>query len=205
MDLYLQNIHFSIDGQPVFQDFELRVKSGEKALLRGPSGSGKSTLLRMLLGFVQPHKGAIWIGERRLTPKNVWGLRQKIGYVPQELRLGNIPVQQFFHDLFSYRANRHLQPSESDIRQQLRRFRLPVSTLAKNAEQLSGGEKQRLVIVAALLLQRPIYLLDEATSALDEELEQQVIEYFRTRKACTVLAVAHQGEWTGFQETRLAY
>lgn len=204
MDLHFQNICLSLDGRWLFKDFNLRVKSGEKVLLRGPSGSGKSTLLRMLLGFVQPLQGEVWLGKERLTAKSVWGLRQTIGYVPQDLRLGNSTVRQFLEDLFSYRANRHLQPTASDIVQLFQQFHLPEGTLGKSTGQLSGGERQRLAIIAALLLRRPAYLLDEATSALDEQLKQQVIEHFYSLEDCTVLAVAHQSNWPGFREISLA-
>ena len=56
---------------------------------------------------------------------------------------------------------------------------------------LSGGEKQRVAIVSAILLERPIMLLDEASSALDRVSRAAVAEWFRSRRELTVLSVAH--------------
>ncbi|MCK5863361.1 MAG: energy-coupling factor ABC transporter ATP-binding protein, partial [Candidatus Hydrogenedentes bacterium] len=55
----------------------------------------------------------------------------------------------------------------------------------------SGGEKQRIALIAALLLHRPLLLLDEAASALDNTTKQGVREYLRNRKDLTILSVSH--------------
>jgi energy-coupling factor transporter ATP-binding protein EcfA2 len=66
--------------------------------------------------------------------------------------------------------------------------------LEKEIQTLSGGEKQRVAIVSAILLERRIFLLDEAYSALDREARDIVLDYFRCREDLTVLSVSHDPE-----------
>jgi len=63
---------------------------------------------------------------------------------------------------------------------------------------LSGGEKQRLALVSALLLDRPILLLDEASAALDAEAKRAVAAHLSGMHDLTVLSVSHDAEWQGF-------
>ncbi|MCB1306305.1 MAG: ATP-binding cassette domain-containing protein, partial [Leptospiraceae bacterium] len=61
---------------------------------------------------------------------------------------------------------------------------------------LSGGEKQRIALIAALLLDRPILLLDEPSSALDESSRDRVMELLASKHNLTILSVSHDREWT---------
>jgi ABC-type bacteriocin/lantibiotic exporter with double-glycine peptidase domain len=66
---------------------------------------------------------------------------------------------------------------------------------------LSGGEKQRIALVSALLLDREILLLDEASSALDQAAKFAVIDLLKSRAALTVLSISHDKEWIGFSDS----
>jgi putative ABC transport system ATP-binding protein len=68
---------------------------------------------------------------------------------------------------------------------------LPEEILQKKLELLSGGEKQRIAIVIALLLQRKIFLLDEITSALDKNLKQKIMDFFLQKHDATVMLISH--------------
>jgi putative ABC transport system ATP-binding protein len=70
-------------------------------------------------------------------------------------------------------------------------FEIPVSFLDKNIEELSGGEKQRIAIINALLLERKIFLLDEISSSLDNSLKIKTIDFFLTKPDFTVLYISH--------------
>ncbi len=71
-------------------------------------------------------------------------------------------------------------------------------------ESLSGGEKQRIAIVAALLLDRPILLLDEVTSALDRQSKERVWQLLAGLQNKTIIGVAHEGEGLPFAERQIA-
>ncbi len=194
------DIHLRFDNHRLFSGMSLSVASGEKVLLHGPSGSGKSTLLRLLLGFVQPDSGEVQIDGQPLNAQTVWNLRQKTGFVSQDVQIGSGSAYRFLQDLLDYRSNQHLSYTESDFLQHFKSFRLPEQALHQDVSRLSGGERQRLAIIAVLLLQRPLYLLDEPVSALDPELRQMVIQRFREMDSATVIAVDHQGDWEGFRK-----
>jgi putative ABC transport system ATP-binding protein len=79
----------------------------------------------------------------------------------------------------------------SEINHLLNFFELPKEILNKNIEELSGGEKQRVAIINALLLQRKIFFLDEITSALDQKLKRKVLDFFLANSNFTVLYISH--------------
>ena len=171
---------------------------GEKALLTGPSGCGKSTVLRCLLGFVAPEAGSVHIQGQPLIEHSVWSLRRHLAYVDQEPDLGTETIAEILERPFHYRANARLRGNIERVPELFERFGLVPSLLDKEAGDLSGGEKQRIALIAAVLLDRSIFLLDEATSALDKASKKIVIDYFRTRDDVTALFVAHDSEWFSF-------
>jgi putative ABC transport system ATP-binding protein len=77
----------------------------------------------------------------------------------------------------------------------MKELELEKDILDKNFENLSGGEKQRIGILIALLLERDIFLLDEATSALDSELKKKVVDHFLKHEEWTLFIISHDREW----------
>ncbi len=178
----------------------MSVQAGEKVLLTGPSGCGKSTVLRCLLGFVAPEAGSIHIQGQPLTEHSIWSLRKHLAYVAQEPDLGTERIARVLERPFHYRANASLRENLQRVPELFERFGLGQSLLDKEAGDLSGGEKQRVALIAAILLDRSIFLLDEATSALDKASKQDVTDYFRTHDDVTALFVAHDAEWFSFAD-----
>jgi putative ABC transport system ATP-binding protein len=176
----------------VLSNFSFEVAKGDKINIAGRSGIGKTTLFRLLLGFEKPDKGVIYFNEELLTEDKIWEVRRHVAYVSQDLSIGRGLVRSFFSETLSYKANlQHKLTSEKEILQQLTYFDLPETILDKNIEELSGGEKQRIAIVNALLLKRTIFLLDEVTSALDSALKTKVLDYFLSNAEFTVLYISH--------------
>lgn len=196
--LEARNIEIRFGGQVVLHGFSLSLAPGEKALLTGPSGSGKSTVLRCFLGFVVPDGGAMYINGAALTAETVWTLRRQLAYVAQEPDLGTGTATDALERPFHFRANASLRPNLKRIPELLERFRLPGAILQKDVGSLSGGEKQRIALISAILLDRRIFLLDEVTSALDKASRQTIADYFRTREDATMLAVAHDTDVFSF-------
>lgn len=195
MQLQLKDLSLRLGGKPLFRDFNLEVANGEKILIKGPSGSGKSTLLRIILGFVRPDQGEVRIDGEQLTPGNIWSLRRRMAFVSQDLNIGSGKVKDFIHDIYGYRANRHLEYDEEHILTIFGRFGLEADKLWQDIRKLSGGEKQRVTLIVALLLDRELYLLDEVTSAIDEALRNTVIEYLAGLEGKTMIVVSHDLGW----------
>ena len=196
--LEARDLNVRFGDQAVLNGFSMVLQAGEKALLTGPSGGGKSTVLRCLLGFVAPQAGSVHVHGQELTSEAVWELRRHLAYVGQEPDLGIGTVAEVLERPFHFRANAALRKNLSRIPELFEHFGLAEPLLAKETSSLSGGEKQRVALVSALLLDRNIFLLDEVTSALDTRSRQLVVDYFRSREEATVLFVAHESDLFAF-------
>jgi putative ABC transport system ATP-binding protein len=175
----------------LFERFSLSLLEGERTTVTGRSGSGKSTLLRCIVGFLSPAEGSIHVKGERVSAATIWRLRCLMAYVPQEPELGTGSVRAILEEPFAYRANAGLQNNLGRIPDLFERLFLSLALLDREMAELSGGEKQRIAIISALLLQREILLLDEATSALDKRARLALAEYLTAQGNITILSVAH--------------
>ena len=188
----IENLDLAFDGRPLLDNFCLEVGQGEKVTIIGPSGCGKSSLLRCILGFVAPCAGSISVQGDALTTDSVWEQRRRLAYVPQEPEPGQGTVAEILKRPFLYQANRHLSFDHNHITALFEALALEPALLNKLIVDLSGGEKQRVTLIGALLLKRDILLLDEPVSALDPDAASRVATQLLQRKDLTVLAVCHQ-------------
>ena len=191
MALKAENVSLTFDGNKVLESFSLEIPVGQKVLITGPSGCGKSMILKCFLGLVIPETGLIAITGKSLTSTTVWNLRRKIAYVTQEPDLAWGTVRQTVYRPFHYSANTHLRKNIDRLAGLMELFRLDDDLLDKSVSKLSGGEKQRIALIVAILLDRPILLLDEPTSALDVRTKRILGEYLHSRTNLTVLVVSH--------------
>lgn len=190
--LEFKQINKQFSEQYLLQDFSLTVAEGDKVNISGKSGIGKSTLFKLVLGFEKPTAGEILYKGKKLDDALVWELRKEVAYVSQDLSIGQGNVREFFVATMSLKANaKQNVDTEAKIKELLAFFELPEVILDKNVEELSGGEKQRVAIINALLLNRKIFLLDEVTSALDKDLKEKVINFFLKNEEFTVLYISH--------------
>ncbi|MCC5891664.1 thiol reductant ABC exporter subunit CydC [Exiguobacterium sp.] len=172
----------------VLVDVDAVFASGTKTAIVGPSGSGKSTLLQLLLAFVRPDEGNVFIDEARLddvTQASIW---QHASVVLQENHFFFGTIRENLA-LAGDRTDDEMTAALASVRLG---FSLDEPVLEKGAN-LSGGERQRLAIARALLKNGEVWLLDEATSALDARTEAAVYqEIFRTAEAATLVMVSHR-------------
>ncbi len=178
--------------QAVLKNFSYTIHEGMKVCIRGRSGSGKSTIFNLILGFEIPDEGRIYYKDTPLDGKMIWNIRKEIAYVSQDLNIGQGSVQELFDETFNFRNNIiYREDYIREIPDLLDEFHLEINVLSKKIENLSGGEKQRIAIINALLLKRKFYLLDECTSALDTSLKEKVMNYFLSQPEITVLYISH--------------
>lgn len=188
----LENITKQFSEKFILHNFSFEIATGEKINISGRSGIGKTTLFRLLLGFEKPDAGKIYFDDELLNDENVWKVRKKVAYVSQDLNIGHGKVSGLFDETLSYKANSpQKKEAEKEIKNFLHFFELPEDTTEKNIEELSGGEKQRIAIINALILRRKIFFLDEASSALDEQLKRKVLDFFMNQSDLTVLYISH--------------
>lgn len=176
---------------------------GGRSTIAGPSGCGKSTLLKCVLGFEQPAAGSIRLFGAELKAASVWGLRRKLAWVPQEPELGEGTAREFLAHMFGYRTNRGDAGRLGRADELAREFLLDGSILGQPVGRLSGGEKQRVALIAALLLERPLLLVDEPFSALDPEARAAVRNHLSQLQAAIICAAHEPLGLDGEQVVRL--
>lgn len=175
--IVIDNITFKYDKE-VFKDFSLVIENGKTILLKGPSGVGKSTLFNLLLGFIKPIKGEIYVeykGEKYPISK----VRKLFSYVPQEniLFSGTIEdnIKIFINEINEEKLTWALKVAEvyDEIYAKPKKLKTP---LVERGGGLSLGQIQRILLAISLLKDHSVLLLDEFTSALDKDLEKRIVE-----------------------------
>lgn len=183
------------DGRPIFDDFSLSFRPGERVGLVGPSGGGKSTLFALLQRFYDVQSGQILIDGQDIARVTQESLREAIGVVPQDISMFHRTVMENI---------RYGRPEATDDEVLEAAFAarcdfiedLPLgmrTIVGERGIKLSGGQRQRIAIARAFLKDAPLLLLDEATSALDGESEEAIREALgRLMNGRTVIAIAHR-------------
>ena len=194
--IVLDGVHFSYGEQAALNGISLVAKRGGVTAIVGESGSGKSTVFKLLMGFYEPHRGAIAIDEKWLGEYTLRELRGKMAYVSQEafvfdgtvyenISCGGVTASEAEVYSAAQAAFAH-----GFIEQMPEGYQTPVG---ERGVKLSGGQRQRIAIARAFLKDAPVLLLDEATSALDSESERLVqLALSGLMKGRTVLAIAHR-------------
>ncbi|MFH1727792.1 MAG: ATP-binding cassette domain-containing protein [Pseudomonadota bacterium] len=185
-----ENINVSFQSKILLENFNLEIYPQDKVLIKGRSGIGKSTILKLLLGFVKADNGQIYFKDDELI-KNIWHIRKNFAYVPQDLDIFAGNTLNLFAEIAAFKGNNGLDFSKDTIIKYFDIFLLEKDILQKNYEDLSGGEKQRIAVIVALLLNKSIFLLDEITSALDKESAEAIIKYFCNLSSATQIIISH--------------
>lgn len=190
--LLVRDLDVSFPPRRVLRGVSLRVDTGQVLCVGGESGCGKSTLLRAILGLV-PGEGEVRVGDVRLGPESVSQVRRLTAYVPQELALPCVGVEEMVMLPFTLKANRALQPNRRALLAEWECLGLSEDLLGKRVAEVSGGQRQRLMLATAGLLRKPLLLADEPTSALDRESAGRVVDYFHhlARQGMAVLVASH--------------
>ena len=163
----------------------LEVGNGEVLALVGPNGAGKTTLLLVLARLLRPTSGRIRFDQRSIDEWPALEYRRRISFVFQTPLLLDMSVAENVAVGLRFRGWRNEQ-----IRARLRPWleRLGISALAgRRAEELSGGEAQRVSLARAFVLEPQLLLLDEPFSALDAPTRSQLLDDLKQ-----LLAVAHR-------------
>lgn len=166
-----------LGGRPVLERVSMAVEPGEIVTLIGPNGSGKTTLVRTILGLQAPQVGRI----RRRA-----GL--KVGYVPQRLTID--PTLPLTVRRFLRLGGRHDEARVQKAVDEVGGSDL----LARQIEELSGGELQRMALARALLREPDLLVLDEPLQGVDFAGQLalfNLIDRVRRRRGCGVLMVSH--------------
>lgn len=192
-----REVSFAYPGRPdLLQSVSLTLSKGETIALTGANGAGKTTLVHLLMRFIEPAAGAIFIDETNIADADLPSLRRQVGYVPQEVLITHATVRENI-------AFGRVDATEQQVLEAARAAMahdficaLPEgydTNVGESGAKLSGGQRQRLALARALLNNPQILILDEATSQIDVAGEAEFIEAARhARAGRAVIVVTHR-------------
>ncbi len=183
-------------NEPLFRNFSLTIRPGERVALVGPTGSGKSSFVKLVQRLYDLDEGRILIDGQDIARVQQGSLRRAIAVVPQDPAL-------FHRTIAENIAYARPEATADEVALAARRarahefiMRLPLgyqTLVGERGVKLSGGERQRVAIARAFLADAPILVFDEATSSLDVETERDVQAAMEELMAGrTTIVIAHR-------------
>ena len=195
-NLSFKDVSFSYsDDKEVIKKINLDIDNGKITALVGPSGAGKSTIFSLILKFIEPSNGSIFIDNYNLNKVNTNYLRRLIGIVPQKTFIFSGTISEAIRfGRPTTKANIVNAARIANAHDFIEELPDGYETfIEERGSNLSGGQLQRISIARALLGDPTILLLDEATSALDAESEESVQKGLQqAMHNRTVLVIAHR-------------
>lgn len=177
------------NGKEALKNVSLSVPKGSFFALLGPNGAGKSTLINIMADTVMPTSGSMQFLGHDMFSERLW-CKRNMGVVPQE-----VAFDPFFtpREILSMICGLYGQKADMKwIDELLERLEL-IEHADKNARQLSGGMRRRLLIAQALVHKPPFVVLDEPTAGVDVELRKRLWDYMRelNDNGTTILLTTH--------------
>ena len=195
--LSLKKVGFRYDSLWAIRDLDLGVKPGELLAVLGPNGSGKSTLLKVVDGILTPQEGEVLLKDRPVSRYTRSDLAKEVAMVAQET-----------HFYFSFsalevvlmgrfpRLGRFQFESKRDMEAASRALKAThcLHLAERPIHELSGGEKQRVLLARALAQEPTVILLDEPTSFLDLRYKKEIFDLISSlthERGLSVMVVSH--------------
>ena len=190
-----KNVNFGYNkNKIIINDFNAKVKAGQKIAIVGPTGAGKTTIVKLLMRFYELNKGSILIDGKDIKEYNRSDIRSLFGMVLQDTWLFNGTIA----DNVRYGK---LNATDNEVKEACKAASVDhfIKTLPDNynmvlneeADNISGGQKQLLTIARVILADPKILILDEATSSVDTRTEiliQEAMDKLMEGRTCFIIA-----------------
>ena len=186
-DIKFKNINYNyISNYPLIKNFTTTIKQGEKVIIKGESGTGKSTLCKLLYREINEFSGKISIGNLNIKTIDSIDYQNNVVYSSQ---VENILLGK---EIEKERLDKIIETCE--LNRVLKKRVLGLNTmLFSGGEELSGGERQLIILARALTRNFNILILDETLSEVNDELEDKILKnIFKTYKDKTIIYVTHK-------------
>jgi iron complex transport system ATP-binding protein len=190
----INDVCFSYRSTKILEDINIKLGSSEILSLVGPNGSGKTTLIKCIDGILKP-EGSIFLGEQEIKTMSRLDIARYLGYVPQSTS-GSLTATVFDTILMGRRPYISWGVGESDVEKVLEMMELlGIEDFAmRDFSELSGGERQKVLVARALCQDPKVILLDEPTSNLDLKHQLEVMEmisFFVKKKDISAIMAIH--------------
>ncbi|MCL0083968.1 ABC transporter ATP-binding protein [Dehalococcoidia bacterium] len=195
MKLEIKGIRFSYGSRPALKEVTFSVKGGEVVGFVGPNGSGKTTLIKCIDRILKPKAGVVLVNGGEIRKMTLHERSRLMAYVPQS---GHSVFSSTVFDTLLLGRKPYIswglsQRDKEVVSQAISLMGLEDYTL-RQFNELSGGERQKVLITRALVQEPEVLLLDEPTSNLDLRHQIEVLNIIRwvaREKGITVLMVLH--------------
>ena len=196
-DIVVKNLSYKNGDKVIISNQNLIIYENDKLLLCGKSGSGKSTLLKILLKYLDNYEGSVFINNTDISLINNDDINENFVYVGQNEKLFN---DTFKNNILLGRYvidedyDKVIKICELEKFRDSRKFK-DEFMIESDGFNISGGERQRIVLARALLKKSNYIILDEALSEVNSSLEKKIIEnIFKYYKDNTLIYVTHKEE-----------
>jgi len=194
--LRVHDLYFSYGSVPVLNGISFHVREGELCGLFGPNGSGKTTLFKCCLNFLKTKQGTVHMCGSDISKLSIREMAKIVAYVPQEHKP---PFPYLVSEVVLMGRTPHLGgvfgiPRRDKMIAIDALDTLGIADLAERPySQLSGGQRQMVLMARAIAQDTPLMFLDEPTSALDFQNQMRIWEIMRTivESGRTIIACSH--------------
>lgn len=200
-ELIFENVTFGYsEQQHILQDINLKIKEGEKIAIIGGNGEGKTTLIHLILGIVLPVSGKIYMGKKDMTEVGLGNWREHFALVGQKTYLFQGTIKNnidLYDDMTLAQVEKFASECGLDMKTESREGGYNYK-ITDNGANLSGGEKQKIAFLRAIIKNAEIIILDEAFSNCDEKSRKIIRQIVMDEKFNkTVILVSHYKEDLG--------
>jgi len=202
-DIIFKGVSYSYNNYDyILTNVNLKIKEGSHVLLNGPSGCGKSTICKIIYKLEKLTNGEVYVGDTNIKDISISTIRNNILYVSQNENLftgsikDNILIDREVENDF-FKKVCQICKIDAIVNKKGMRYDSLIEPSSKN---LSGGEKQRIILARGLLKDTNLIILDEALSEVDYRLESRIIKDIRKHfKTKTIIYISHKNQNKNFE------
>lgn len=193
-NIEFKNVAYSYDSYNIFENLSFNIDKGDFVFVKGDSGVGKSTLFKILTKQINDYKGKVIIDNTNIKNLTLNDIRNNICFVSQneiiftDTILNNIT-------LFKEVAKKELEKviGITGIDKFLKEKNISLNfLLEENGHNISGGERQRILLARALLQNKKILILDETTNGIDTLSEENIVRKVKEEYDVTLILISHR-------------
>ena len=187
----ITNLDLGYSSDPILKNINLKINPGDFVSVIGNNGTGKSTFIKGILGLLKPMNGSIEFYNMQ---------RNYIGYLPQDAHIDNHFPASVYEVVLSGTLNqRGLKLAYSKKEKNIANNQLKLLKIEnlkeKNINELSGGQRQKVLLARSLCATKKLLVLDEPASGLDSQSKNnlyEILNYLNKEKKMTIIMVTHE-------------